>query len=202
MNECFDLEEQMRPVVRSHLNDAGYTVWDEAPMGNGRYADLAGARLSEERCRDRLENGRKTPIGSIDRCREWILDPPYGRVPDWYPLSSGTVAVELKLKDWKRALQQASRYAGYVQQSFVAMPEDRMHWVMEERMGDGFLDEWSFPEVGLMAVSEEEVTTIRSPYQLYKDEGMSGYVRHYSAASVLNVSERAWKYWREREEQA
>lgn len=60
-----------------------------------------------------------------------------------------SVAIEAKLKDWKRALKQAYRYKWFSNRSFVFMPEDNIRPAMK------YLDLFKKMEVWLVSVDKK-----------------------------------------------
>jgi len=46
----------------------------------------------------------------------------YFKLNGWIPLSKNTIAIEAKLKDWKRGFFQANRYKAFTNKSYLAVP--------------------------------------------------------------------------------
>lgn len=205
--DMFDLEADMTPVVLDWLRGRDYTCWTEAPIfgeagGCCGYADIIGVQLDDERCCQRLEEGPVTPWGAPWHCAQRLLEPPGGQVPDWFPLFDDVLAVELKLNlsDWETALSQASRCSSCVKNTYAAFPMPTAREVLEGRM----MEQWPSGEVyirdrywniGIMGVSPDGCEVIREP----RDESVPGIASmlHVSVKQVVNVGERAWRYWRE-----
>jgi len=62
------------------------------------------------------------------------------------------VAVELKLRDWRRGVAQAGRYRLFAERSYVALPAGRM--------SDSLVAEARRNQVGVLAVTIHEVTVV------------------------------------------
>lgn len=59
------------------------------------------------------------------------------------------IAIEAKLKDWKRALQQAKRYKKFAKQSYVLLDESNISAALKN------LDEFEKYNIGLISLSDE-----------------------------------------------
>lgn len=53
----------------------------------------------------------------------------YFKINGWVPLTSELIAVEAKLKDWKRGLIQANRYKIFANKVYLAIPSSHAHLV-------------------------------------------------------------------------
>ena len=62
------------------------------------------------------------------------------------------VAVELKLRDWRRGVAQAGRYRLFAERSYVALPA--------ERISEGLVAEARRNQVGVLAVTVHDVTIV------------------------------------------
>ena len=78
-----------------------------------------------------------------------------------------SLAIEAKLKDWRRALRQVSTFAGLVNRTAILMPE-----VVSMRIPSDFLD---FYGTGVIAESKDRV-----------------YLHHSPPPRPLNLSAQAW----------
>ena len=67
------------------------------------------------------------------------------------------IAVEAKLSDWRRAMDQAYRNTCYAQCSFVLLPSDRARHVMK------FIGEFEERGVGLCCIEDGEVEILFAP---------------------------------------
>ncbi|MEQ8954231.1 MAG: hypothetical protein RL120_08870 [Gammaproteobacteria bacterium] len=63
------------------------------------------------------------------------------------PIANKFYAIEAKLKDWKRALYQATRYKLYAQESWVLMDHDSINPAIDN------IDEFKLNNIGLCSVS-------------------------------------------------
>lgn len=200
--EAFALESDMTPIVLDWLRGRGYTCWTEGMTENGCYADILAAHLNEYRCRQRLQEGPVTPWGGYWDCAQRLINPPHGHLPGWYPLFTDTVAVELKLSDWTQAFSQAWTYSRWVQSSYVAMPRPKAEWVLEEGIPEYDGPDHKFRSldgiawIGIIAVDPGGCEIIRSIDRDYDYTPKNT----PTAAKVVNIAERAWRYWREENE--
>src|SRR3989344_6010256 len=55
----------------------------------------------------------------------------YFKINGWMPIAKEIVAIEAKLKDWKRGFIQANRYKSFANKAYLALPADRAHLVDE-----------------------------------------------------------------------
>lgn len=53
----------------------------------------------------------------------------YFKVNGWLPITSELVAIEAKLKDWRRGAIQANRYKAFANRVYLAVPKDTVHVV-------------------------------------------------------------------------
>lgn len=90
----------------------------------------------------------------------------------YLPKIERAIAIEAKLKDWRRALFQAQRYNFVADQSFVALPKEYIAPAIKN------LDDFKKYNVGLIAVSLEDVEIVFVPEknsQRFKSEVMTSY---------------------------
>lgn len=53
----------------------------------------------------------------------------YFKINGWIPLAKNTIAIEAKLKNWKRGFYQANRYKAFAYKSYLAIPFNISHLV-------------------------------------------------------------------------
>ncbi|MFA5271131.1 MAG: hypothetical protein WC412_02170 [Candidatus Omnitrophota bacterium] len=56
----------------------------------------------------------------------------YVKVNGWLPLAKDVIAIEAKLKNWKRGFLQANRYKVFANRSYLAVPKNIAHLVDKE----------------------------------------------------------------------
>ncbi len=56
----------------------------------------------------------------------------YFKINGWIPLAKEVIAIEAKLKDWKRGFLQANRYKSFAHKVFLAIPMSKGHLVDKE----------------------------------------------------------------------
>jgi hypothetical protein len=56
----------------------------------------------------------------------------YFKVDGWLPIAKEVIAIEAKLKDWKRGALQANRYKAFANKVFLAIPKETAHLVDKE----------------------------------------------------------------------
>lgn len=174
----------MTEPVRRWLHYKGFTTWTEGIIGSGRYADIIGVQLDEERCRRRLEEGPLTYWGKPEDCNQRLLRD----LPDWYPLFDRVVAVELKLDRVSDAISQAHSYYAQCPETYVGLPNAvACRWVGKWDTEARAIYRDALP--GLLAVRPAEVEVLISPLPSM----------HVPAADIVNIAEIAWRYWRKHE---
>jgi len=57
-----------------------------------------------------------------DKFIKIVDDKYYFKVNGWMPIAKEVIAVEAKLKDWKRGIVQANRYKSFANKTYLAMP--------------------------------------------------------------------------------
>lgn len=55
----------------------------------------------------------------------------YFKINGWMPIAKEIIAIEAKLKDWKRGFIQANRYKSFANKVYLALPADKAHLVNE-----------------------------------------------------------------------
>jgi hypothetical protein len=60
----------------------------------------------------------------------------YCKINGWLPIAKEVVAVEAKLKDWKRGFYQANRYKAFADKVYVAIPPQAEHLVNKKILRD------------------------------------------------------------------
>jgi len=55
----------------------------------------------------------------------------YFKINGWMPIAEEIIAIEAKLKDWKRGFIQANRYKSFANKVYLALPDDKAHLVDE-----------------------------------------------------------------------
>jgi len=121
---------------------------------------LRGIRRARlETIADRLDSPRQRMARRLERLAEldvvgrqaetfWLL-------PRWRCILPEVVSIEVKVRDWGRAVQQAARNRIFAHRSFVAVPE----WVAQRVRREPVFRELG---IGLLAVSNrDEVTVVR-----------------------------------------
>lgn len=56
----------------------------------------------------------------------------YFKVDGWLPIAKEVIAIEAKLKDWKRGALQANRYKAFANKVYLAIPKETVHLVDKE----------------------------------------------------------------------
>lgn len=56
-------------------------------------------------------------------------DGTYFKINGWAPLANEVIAIEAKLKDWKRGFIQANRYKSFADRTYLAIPKETAHLV-------------------------------------------------------------------------
>jgi hypothetical protein len=95
-------------------------------------AELLLAQLFE---RDAAQVGRQVRLGGkiVDLVVDWVSDEPNGDIE----------SIEVKLRDWRRAVRQAYASSGYVGRSSIAMPVNSKRRVDESylrELGVGLIE--------------------------------------------------------------
>lgn len=78
-------------------------------------------------------------------------------IPDVLLYNGEIVAIEFKLKNWKRALQQAFRYRSFSCKSYVFLDSDYIGSAIKN------LEEFERFNIGLCGVTEEGIETYHKP---------------------------------------
>ncbi len=55
----------------------------------------------------------------------------YFKINGWMPIAKEIIAIEAKLKDWKRGFIQANRYKSFANKVYLALPAEKAHLVDE-----------------------------------------------------------------------
>jgi hypothetical protein len=53
----------------------------------------------------------------------------YFKINGWIPIAEETIAIEAKLRDWRRGFLQANRYKSFANKVYLAIPAERGHLV-------------------------------------------------------------------------
>lgn len=102
-------EEQGFPAITNWSQLAlARSVWS-AP---GHSLDGASLRSAGRSVRPLIENGVMRKVGDKLEVAE-LPERPFGEI----------IAIELKMKDWRKAIRQAARYQSFADLSYIAMPE-------------------------------------------------------------------------------
>ncbi len=137
----FRYEKEMTPIVESWLLAQGYLVKKEVCMGYATI-DIAGCKINERKgvLRKELRQSStqrlffsKRGVSKEDPIEEgYTRDVFYDRCfdtkrvePDsfkWYPLQDDLIMIELKLKDLKKVIEQATTSFLVCDKSYIAMP--------------------------------------------------------------------------------
>lgn len=133
----FELRE---PVVRWLTEVKGCdVVADELTLGGG-YPDLIATTIDRL---DEREQQALDPVVAVNDFVRLFAEP--GLVP--IDAFGGLIAVELKLRDWRKAIGQACRYRTFASESYIAIPM--------ERATDDVLQTASESGVGVIGISND-----------------------------------------------
>jgi len=58
----------------------------------------------------------------------------YFKINGWMPLAGEIIAIEAKMKDWKRGMFQANRYKSFAHKTFLAFPQEKGYLVDREML--------------------------------------------------------------------
>jgi len=107
----------------------------------------------------------------------------YQRIDGWYPLQNDIIAIELKLKNVKRALRQAKSHLSYANNSYVALPRP----LAERIIRSDREDEFRRNGVGLLGVSPNWCRTMINPTNKEQKE------EYYDEILQIHCVERFWR---------
>jgi len=93
----------------------------------------------------------------------------YFKINGWMPLAKEIIAIEAKLKDWKRGFLQANRYKAFADKVYLAVPAETAHLVNRELL--------TKHNVGLISLSYKQNKTdyILKPH---KEKPLNNYMRN------------------------
>ena len=142
----FRYEMEMTPIVAEFLERQGCIVRAEMlALGN---CDLVGCVFDPEAVQRRVAARRKTPIVGV----AWER---MGAKPDWMPIYSRLIAVELKLQCASDVIWQARQHSYWKGvESYIAMPQDCALRAKTKAIAAG---------VGVIAVRDHHCTVIAEP---------------------------------------
>lgn len=80
-------------------------------------------------------------------------------IPDIMVKDKQIISIEAKLKNWKRALEQAYKYRLFSEKSYVYMDEDYINAPLKN------IENFKKFNIGLVGVSEKKMTTYFEPKQ-------------------------------------
>ena len=106
---------------------------------------------------DAIKTRTRASTRSINQCLQLLLEESFVSIQsdtitlekEYYSSLQHTVAIEAKMKNWQRALNQAYRYKLFSNQSYVCMPE------RHSKAAIANLDRFFQMEVGLLIVNED-----------------------------------------------
>lgn len=94
------------------------------------------------------------------------------KINGWIPLTKEIIAIEAKLKDWKRGFIQANRYKAFADKVYLAVPAETAHLVNKQLL--------SKHNVGLITLNYEQNKTdyILKPH---REKPLNDYMRNMAA---------------------
>ncbi len=105
-----------------------------------------------------------------------IDDQYYYKINGWMPIAKEIIAIEAKLKNWKRGILQANRYKSFANKVYLAMPSSQEHLIDKKLLEKH--------EIGLIILNLEnkglEITNLKPKKALNK------YKFNLAAESILN----------------
>jgi hypothetical protein len=144
--EAPTLSSRMSQPIRESIQLALLDFLDEpkAEAELRRWAPMGWRQLRERGLRPLIDAGAIDIDGSGRFCCAWVEHDPFERM----------IAVELKLRDWRRAVTQSFRYRLFADASYIAMPT---------RYAERAVGHASDAGVGVLAVDGTEVREILQP---------------------------------------
>lgn len=96
----------------------------------------------------------------------------YFKINGWMPLAKEIIAIEAKLKDWKRGFIQANRYKAFADKVYLAVPAETAHLVNKQLL--------SKHNVGLISLSygQNKTDYILKPH---REKPLNDYMRNMAA---------------------
>lgn len=95
----------------------------------------------------------------------------YFKVNGWVPLVKEVIAIEAKLKDWKRGFIQANRYKAFADKAYLAIPKEAEHLVNKKLL--------TMHGIGLM-VFDTVLNKKRVVVPAKKEEPLNLYKRNFA----------------------
>lgn len=98
----------------------------------------------------------------------------YFKVDGWLPIANEIIAIEAKLKNWKRGFLQANRYKAFASRVYLAVPHTTQSLVDRELLRQH--------NIGLISFNTEKLTkkfVVRCVTQKPFDENMSNFAAEY-----------------------
>jgi hypothetical protein len=134
----------------------------EEPFTSGQLAALANVSLASARSVLRIF-GESGFCEQVPQSRQWI------KTSQPEPIATRIVAVEAKLRDWRRALYQAAQHAAYATHSWVvldlaALPNARRHVHEFENRGVGLAGLSTDGEIEVVLEACENAPRLHSRY--------------------------------------
>jgi len=105
----------------------------------------------------------------------------YFKINGWMPIAKEVIAVEAKLRDWKKGIYQANRYKSFADKVYLAVPLDAAHLV-DRKM----LIKYNVGLIVVDMIKEKKTITVRSckvsPLNQYKKNFA---IEHFWESSIL-----------------
>jgi len=100
----------------------------------------------------------------------------YVKINGWMPLAEEIIAIEAKLKDWRRGVIQANRYKSFAHKSYLAMPPEKGHIIDRQQLKKY--------NIGLMLFNAEE-TSMQSMNRVKKQCPTNIYKYNFATEFIL-----------------
>ncbi len=127
-------------------------------------SSLSNSYLKYKILKDLEENGYIKTVGKNH----------YFKVNGWLPVANELVAIEAKLKDWKRGAIQANRYKAFASKVYLAVPEQTIHLVDKK-----FLMKHNIGLISLNIQSKQRSTILECASEKPFDEFKSSYAAEF-----------------------
>lgn len=113
-------------------NENSFKIFDLLPEdGSNKKADINYLKNELKISKSSLKyNHLKKLIN--DGFVKVVDDRYYFKLNGWIPIAKEIIAIEAKLKDWKRGFIQANRYKSFANKVFLAMPLNQGHTINKE----------------------------------------------------------------------
>jgi len=105
----------------------------------------------------------------------------YFKVNGWLPIAKEVVAIEAKIKDWKRGVYQANRYKAFADKVYLAIPKETEHLVDKS-----ILAKYGVGLIVLDNKKVEKMIKISAPKNVASNENKKNYaMEHFWDSSIL-----------------